>query len=335
MAATPNSADERVLGAAQRGDHDAFRRLVEPHRGLLYAHCYRMLGSTQDAEDALQDALLKSWRGLSGFRRGAPIRPWLVRIATNVCLDALARRPRRGPSAPGDRPGAPLVETAWLEPYPDEVHELADRTLEPGARYEQRESVELAFAAALQHLPARQRAVLLLRDVLGYSAREVADSLQTTTASVNSALQRARATVAERLPAQSQQQTLRALGDAGVRELVQRYLAAWERHDVEAVRALLVEDAIFAMPPYAEWWQGADAVAEMFARAGIPPLRHRSLRSAGQPAVAWYVWDADRRVYKASALEVLTIADGGIAQITAFVMPERFGHFGLPPHVDR
>jgi RNA polymerase sigma-70 factor (ECF subfamily) len=299
-----------------------------------------MLGSPHDAEDALQEALVRSWRGLPGFRAGAPVRPWLFRIATNACLDALARRPRRllstdrrPPTEPGGAPGAPLEEPIWLEPYPDGIYDLGDRQSEPGARYEQRESVELAFVAALQHLPGRQRAVLLLRDVLGFTAREVAESLETTAASVNSALQRARSTVAERVPAQSQQATLRAVGDARVREVVQSYVAAWERNDIEAIRALLVEDAIFAMPPYPEWWRGREAIAQLFIAAGAPRIRHVAISANAQRAVAWYVWDPDRRTYTPSALEVLTLEGAGIKQITAFVLPALFSSFGLPDEV--
>jgi RNA polymerase sigma-70 factor (ECF subfamily) len=333
---------ESLIEAARAGDQDAFRRLIEPHRGVLYAHCYRMLASPHDAEDALQEALLRAWRGLSGFRPAAPIRPWLYRIATNASLDAIAKRPRRHLIAPGrpaagraDRPGAPLAESGWLEPYPDEVYELGDGESEPGARYEQREGVELAFVAALQHLPARQRAVLVLRDVLGFSAREVADSLGTTAASVNSALQRARRTVEQRLPARSQQATLQSLGDARVRELVQRYIAAWERHDIDAIRELLVEDAVFAMPPYPEWWHGRDAIAGLMAAAGTPRLRDLGVRANGQPAIAWFVWEPDRDAFVASSLEVLTLADAGIEQVTAFVMPELFAGFGLPEQLAR
>jgi RNA polymerase sigma-70 factor (ECF subfamily) len=305
---------------------DAFRRLVDEHRRSLHAHCYRMLGSPHDADDALQDTLVRAWRGLSGFREGAPVRPWLFKIATNVCLDEIARRPRRvivaadrPPSAPTDEPTVPLTESAWLEPYPDE----------PSATYERRESVELAFVAALQHLPARQRAVLLLREVLGFSAREVAASLETTEASVNSAMQRARSAISARVPAQSQQATLSSLGDGRVRELVERYVAAWERHDIEALRTLLVEDAIFAMPPFAEWWQGRDAIIEMYSREPELRLRGVSVRANGQPAVAWYVWAPDREVFAASSIEVFTLRGARIEQVTAFVMPELFPRFGL------
>src|SRR6266480_2901813 len=193
------SGERELLEAARGGDEDAFGRLVEPHRGELHAHCYRMLGSVHDAEDALQEALLRAWRGIARFEGRSSLRSWLYTIATNTCLDAIERRPKRvlpidyAPAAdPHDGPGEPLVESVWVEPYPDERLGLEDGLAGPEARYEQREAVELAFIAAVQHLPARQRAVLILREVLGYSALEVAGMLDTTTASVNSALQRAR-----------------------------------------------------------------------------------------------------------------------------------------------
>jgi RNA polymerase sigma-70 factor (ECF subfamily) len=219
-----------LLDATRRGDQDAFRELVEPYRVELRAHCHRMLGSLDDAEDALQDALIRAWRGLSGFEGGKPLRPWLYRIATNASLDLLAKR----------RPG---VETPWVAPYPEEI---ADGYATPDTRYELRESVELAFVAALQHLPARQRAVLILREVLGFSAREVAGFLRTSTASVNSALQRARATVDARLPSIRRQATLRSLDDERLRAVAQGYVSVWEGRDVDAIVAMLVEDATFA-----------------------------------------------------------------------------------------
>ena len=183
--------EQELLEAAQGGDEDAFAGLVEPHRGELHAHCYRMLGSVHDAEDALQDAHLRAWRGMGSFEGRSSLRSWLYTIATNTCLDAIARRPKRvlpvdyGPAAdPHDGPGEPIVESIWVEPYPDEKLGLEDGYAAPDARYEQREAVELAFIAALQHLPANQRAVLILREVLGFSAKEVAESLETTVASV-------------------------------------------------------------------------------------------------------------------------------------------------------
>ena len=247
---SPTAQERELLEAARGGDEDAFGRLVEPHRGELHAHCYRMLGSVHDAEDALQEALLRAWRGLPRFEGRSSLRSWLYRIATNTCLDAIAKRPKRvlpvdygPPTDPHDGPGEPLVESVWVEPYPDETLGVEDGFAAPEARYEQREGVELAFIAALQHLPANQRAVLILREVLGFSAKEVAETLETTTASVNSALQRARKTVDERMPEQSQQATLRSLGDDGVREIVEGYVDAWERGDVDAVVAMLAEDA--------------------------------------------------------------------------------------------
>ena len=201
MAPAPISParEQELLKAAREGDEGAYGSLVEPHRGELHAHCYRMLGSVHDAEDALQEAMLRAWRGLPRFEGRSSLRSWLYKIATNTCLDAIARRPKRmlpldhGPAAdPDDGPGEPLVESVWVEPYPDELLGVEDGPAAPEARYERREGVELAFIAALQHLPANQRAVLILREVLGFSAQEVADSLETSVPSVNSALQRAR-----------------------------------------------------------------------------------------------------------------------------------------------
>src|SRR6266498_3571447 len=227
---TPSTGHERgLLEAARQGDEDAFRRLVEPHRAELHAHCYRMLGSVPDAEDALQETLLRAWRGLPRFEGRSSLRSWLYKIATNACLKAIERRPKRvlpidyAPAAdPHDGPAEPVTESVWLEPYPDEKLGLEGGLLGPDARYEQREGIELAFTAALQHLPARQRAVLILRDVLGFSARETAEALETTPVAVDSALQRAHKTVDERLPKQSQQATLRALGDDALSEVVEQ-----------------------------------------------------------------------------------------------------------------
>ena len=228
--------ERNALAAARAGEGGAFARLVEPYRGELHAHCYRMLGSVHDGEDALQETLLRAWRGLSRFEGRSSLRSWLYTIATNACLSQIARRPKRvlpidyGPATdPHVAPGEPIVESVWLEPYPDEMLGIQDGCGTPEARYERRESVELAFVAALQHLSANQRAVLILRQVLAFSAKETAQILQTTVASVNSAGQRARAAVDERVPQQSQQATLSLLGDDAVRELVDRYVDAWER----------------------------------------------------------------------------------------------------------
>src|ERR671923_1631785 len=210
-----------LLDTARSGDETAFAKLIEPYWGQLHAHCYRMLGSLHDAEDAFQEVSLRAWRALSRFEGRSSLRSWLYTIATNTCLTAIERRPKRvlpidyGPASDphGDGLGLPPLESVWVEPYPDEGLGLEDGFAGPEARYELRESVELAFVAALQHLPANQRAALILREVLGFSAAEVAESLQTTVASVNSALQRARRSVDQRVPARSQQATLRALGE--------------------------------------------------------------------------------------------------------------------------
>jgi RNA polymerase sigma-70 factor (ECF subfamily) len=338
--ATPGSLQEQeLLEAARRGDEDAFRRIVEGHRAELHALCYRMLGSLHDAEDALQETFLRAWRGLSGFGGRSQLRSWLYRIATNACLDAIARRPKRvlpvdygPPTAPEIDPGKPLVESVWVEPYPDELLGPEPGYAAPEARYDQLEAVELAFIAALQHLPATQRAVLIMREVLGFSAREVAESLETTVASVNSALQRARKNVDERLPEQSQQATLRSLGDERIRELVEAYVDAWERGDVEALRALLAEDAVFSMPPWAAWWRGRETIAGFAPSAAEFCAESRTVptRANGQPAVAYYHRDAETGRYLPAAIDVLTLEGSRIKEITAFVLPELFPRFGLP-----
>jgi RNA polymerase sigma-70 factor, ECF subfamily len=323
-----------LLDAVRQGNEDAFRRLVEPYRAAIHAHCYRMLGSLFDADDALQETLLRAWRALPRFQGQELLRPWLYRIATNVCLDALARRRKRGlptghgrPAGPNDQPREPLAEPVWLEPYPDRALGLEDGYASPEARYEQREAVELAFIAALQHLPASQRAVLLLRDVLGFSAKQTAATLETTVASVNSALQRARRRVQERMPPRSQQATLRSLGDERVRAVVAGYLAAWERGDVDALAAMLAEDATFQMPPYPTWWRGREVIA---AFAAEPHHRYLPTQANGQAANAAYRWDAHKGSYVAEALEVLTLDGTRVKQMTAFMMPRLFQRFGLP-----
>lgn len=316
------------LAAARGGDEGAFQRLVEPHRRELHAHCYRMLGSVHDAEDALQETLLRAWRGLARFEGRSSLRAWLYRIATNASLDLIERRPKRvlpvdfPPADPAAGPGEPLVESVWIEPYPDEAMGIEDGFASPEARYEMRESVELAFIAALQHLPANQRAVLILREVLGFSARETAEALETSTAAANSALQRARAAVEQRLPERSQQATLRSLGEERVRRLVEDYLDAWERHDVEAVVSMLSADAAFAMPPLRDWFGGREAIAAFL--AGWPlsgQWRWRALRvrASGQEALAFYSWDPDAAAYERFALNVLTLGDGEIAEVDAFL----------------
>jgi RNA polymerase sigma-70 factor (ECF subfamily) len=331
--AHPLSGDlERgLLQAARDGDGDAYGRLVEGRRGELQAHCYRMLGSPQDAEDALQDALLRAWRGLRGFDGRSSLRTWLYRVATNVCLDVIARRRDRvlpvafAPgAATGEPPALPLAESVYIEPFPDGVLDVPDGRAAPDARYEQRESVELAFTAALQALPASQRAVLILRDVLGFSASETAETLETTVAGANSALQRARATLERRLPDRSQQSAIRELGDDRVRALVEAYTGALQRGDVEAIVALLTEDATWSMPPVPTWYRGEALVRFLADHATSVRWRHVPTRASGQLALGCYAWDPVRERFVASVLDVLTLRDGRIAAVDGFSTHESF-----------
>jgi RNA polymerase sigma-70 factor (ECF subfamily) len=324
------AAERELLPAARAGDADAYGRLVAPYRHELHAHLARMLGSAHDAEDVLQETLLRAWRGLARFEGRSALRSWLYTIATNTCLNAIARRPQRvlpidyGPPAdPHDGPAQmPVIESTWVEPYPDQGLGLEDGYAAPEARYELRESVELAFVAALQHLPANQRAALILREVLGFSAQEVADALDTSVASVNSALQRARKTVDDKLPDHSQQATLRALGDERLREIVEAYMDAMGRGDVEAVVSLLAEDAAWSMPPLASWFRGHKALRGFLAAGPLSGnFRWRRLATTanGQPAIAAYTWHEDEQAYLPFALDVLTLRDDRIADVTAFI----------------
>jgi RNA polymerase sigma-70 factor (ECF subfamily) len=325
---TDTALQDQLLERAREQDEGAFGQLVEPYRGELHAHCYRMLGSVQDAEDALQETLLRAWRGLARFEGRSSLRSWLYTIATNTSLNAIEKRPKRvlpvdyGPAAdPHDGPGEPIVESVWIEPYPDESLAVEDGYASPDARYERREAVELAFIAALQLLPPNQRAVLILREVLGFSARETAATLETTEASVNSALQRARKTVEERLPDESQQETMRALGDDGVRDVVQRYVDAWDRQDIDGVVAMLTDDACFSMPPLASWYHGPDLPGFM----QVGPLsgewrwRHVQVQANGQPALAFYEWNEEEQAYLPFALNVFTIRGEQFSDVTCFV----------------
>jgi len=289
-----------------------------------------MLGSVYDADDALQDTLLRAWRALRGFQGRSSLRSWLYTIATNSSLNQIGRRPKRvlpidyGPSTdPHSPPGEPIVESVWVEPYPDETIGFEDGYAGPEASYEQREGVELAFIAALQHLPANQRAVLILREVLGFSAKETAEMLETTVASVNSALQRARAASEERVPEQSQQKTLRAIGDEELRELVGRYVDAWERQDVQAFASMLAEDATFTMPPLSTWYRtraGIAIWAELSPLSGAWRWRTVLTRANGQPALAFYAWDEEAAAYLPFALNVMSFRGTQISDVTAFIV---------------
>jgi RNA polymerase sigma-70 factor, ECF subfamily len=330
---------QALLIAAQNDDREAFGRLVEPYRGQLHAHCYRMLGSHADADDAMQDTLLRAWRGLRRLEQEAALRAWMYRIATNTCLRLIERRPKRilpidyaPASDPHGHPGVPVSEQLWVEPYPD-LRLGLEGPSGPDARYEQHEAIELAFIAALQHLPARQRAVLVLRDVLGFSAKETAELLDTSPVSVDSALQRAHKTVDERLPRRAEQATLRQLGDSELNQLVGRFVAAWERNDVDAVISMLAHDARFTMPPLPSWYRGRSDI-ELFLRghalSGVKRWQLVGTSANGQPALAGYLWDEPSQLFTPYCLYVLRFRETEIDEITAFVTPEAFERFGLP-----
>jgi RNA polymerase sigma-70 factor (ECF subfamily) len=320
-------------------DERTFGEQLEPHRRELHAHSYRMLGSVQDAEDAVQETLLRAWRGLDQFEGRSALRSWLYTIATNVCLRMIERRPARvlpidyGPPAdPHVSLSPPLVESTWIEPYPDAELGLADVFAAPEARYEAREAVELAFIAALQHLPARQRAVLILREVLGFSGAEVAAALDTTPASVYSLLQRAHATLDERLPDRSQQATLRLLGDEELSGVVNRFVDAWSRGDVDTIAEMLTETASLAMPPTPTWLRGRGAIATFLRRTALDGTRSWRLlptSANGQPAMVAYLRDPAGR-YRPYGLTVLTLGEDGIAEINTFRDPSAAERFGLP-----
>jgi RNA polymerase sigma-70 factor (ECF subfamily) len=323
-----------------RGDRDAFERLVEPYRRELQLHCYRMLGSLQDAEDLVQETLLRAWRGRDRFEGRSSVRNWLYTIATNACLNALAqgRRARRvlpeTLGAPADRTpaGAPATEIAWLEPYPDAALEgIPDAAPGPEVRYELQEAVQLAFVAAIQHLPPRQRAVLLLRDVLGWSASETAGLLDVTVASVNSALQRARATLEQRVPREPPRAT--PAPDDRQRALLERYLQTWEGADLDGFVALLREDAVLNMPPWRQWYRGREAIRALLAWAWPSagrPVRLVPIAANRQPAFALYRRGAAGRELQAHGIWLLTLQDEAIAALTGFLDPRLCAAFGLP-----
>ena len=333
---------ESTLAAARRGDEAAFAQLAEPHRRELLAHCYRLTASAHEAEDQVQETMLRAWRRLETYAGRASFRAWLYRIATNACLDALDRRTRRVlPSArfPPADPAAPLAapvhEPVWLEPFPDEW--LSDATLSAGAnpeaRYTARESVRLAFIAALQALPPRQRAVLLLRDVLDWSAAETAECLEMTVPAVNSALHRARTTLA-RQEAIGRDQANPALDDPAAQELLDRYVHAWEAADVDGFVALLREEAVATMPPTPTWFSGRLAIStfarQLFSQLGPRRQRLLPVRANGQPAFALYEAAQSGGPFAARGVQVLTLASGRIARLDMFLDPAVLRLFNLP-----
>ena len=330
----PVAAD--LISSARAGDGDAFRALTDPYRRELQVHCYRMLGSFADAEDALQDTLLAAWQGLGGFEGRASLRTWLYRIATNRCLNArrsAARRPAKEWDIPGVEPPEPtrLGEVVWLEPFPDALLEGAIGVpLGPEARYEQAESISLAFVTAVQVLPPRQLAVLLLRDVLGFHAHEVAGMLDSTVESVNSALKRARASLQRKWPASAGREPPPASGSPSEEAIVAKFVRAWEAADLDALVALLTDDIFVSMPPMPFEYEGRDVVARMCASLFRSGRRFDLVptQANGQPAFGAYLRAPDG-ISHGVGLYVLTLTGDRICAMTRFensVLPS----FGLP-----
>jgi RNA polymerase sigma-70 factor (TIGR02960 family) len=314
-----------LLERARRGDDRAFEQLVTPHRRELLAHCYRMVGSTHDAEDALQDTFLRAWQSLERFEARSSVRTWLFKIATNVCLNRIERIGRR--YVPTDEDGlgaaARIGPTGWIEPFPS-------RAADVEAELDRRESVELAFVAAVQHLPATQRAVLRLRDVLEFTTVETATLLEVTEATVTSRLQRARQNVRRRIPSQSQRVALARLGDEGVRDLAARYVAAWEHQDAAALVELLTEDVVFSMPPEPVVFHGVGSLGDFL---GAEPMRYQwrvAVTCAnGQLAFAAYLLEASGQ-WAAHSIDVVEIRGEKISSIVTFRQPDLVTMFGFP-----
>jgi len=343
---TPGPDDQSLLDSAKSGDEEAYRELIEVHRGELHAHCYRMLASVEDADDAVQDTLLRAWRGIARFEGRSSVRTWLFKIATNAALDLAKSRSKRelpiglgAPSPFGTDWGSGPVDVSWLEPYPNERYVSVSARPSPEARYERRESFELAFVAALQLLPASQRATYLLREVVAYSAAEVAELLDTTVAAVNSSLQRARATIDLNVPASSQQAVQAALGEEGIRQLARRYCDAIEGGDVESLMKLLTEDASWSMPPETVYFRGKRDIAA-FIEHDVSPQRwrHTVVSANCQLAIAGYILDDDRGCYVSTVIDVITFEGDLISAVTGFIAADLrgfeastvFPRFGLP-----
>ncbi|MEU2252861.1 RNA polymerase subunit sigma-70 [Nocardia xishanensis] len=308
-----------------RATEPEFERMVAPLRAELHVHCYRMLGSLREADDAVRESLVRARRDFAKLTDRSGLRLWIYRIATNRCLTLLETRRRR--ELPVNlSPGAPLTDIDWLEPYPDA--EMCGMALD--ARYQAREAVELAFVAALQYLPGLQRAALVLRDVLGFSARETAELLEISVAAADSALRRGRAGVESRLPERSKRAS-HAEADDEIRDLARQYADAWEAGDVSAIVALLSADATYSMPPLPEWYAGRSAIREFLLDGPLRCRRRFLLTSAnGGPAFGTYLWDEERGVFAATALDVVGVRDGHITDVVSFLDPELFRAFGLP-----
>jgi RNA polymerase sigma-70 factor (TIGR02960 family) len=326
---------EATLTRARAGDETAFRALTDPYRRELQLHCYRMLGSVQDAEDLVQETLLAAWRGLDRFEGRSSVRTWLYRIATNRCLNALRDSGRRPAEVPRNLPVPTRVtEPIWLEPYPDSLlGGIPDAAPGPEARYETKESVALAFVTGLQHLPPRQRAVLVLKDVLGFSAAEVAELVDSSEPSVNSALQRARTGLSDRI-ATADRDRAPLPDSAAERDLVSRFADAFAANDVERVVALMTDDAVLSMPPEPVEYEGRETIDHFFRQVvfagGRRTGRLVATRANGQPAFGYYVADEHGAIVRCYGVLVLTLAGERISAITRFGDTGVLPFFGLP-----
>ena len=331
------SESDETTAVNQPSDESAFTTLMEQHRRELHVHCYRMLGSFDDAEDAVQDTFLRAWRYRESRREGAPLRAWLYQIATNACLDAIARDKRRTagtPAAEGSDDATPNVaEITWLQPYPDALLEpTAPRDAEPDAIVVTKETIELAFLAVIQLLTPQQRAALILRDVLGWSAKETADLLDASVAAVNGALQRARATLRRHLPSRKSEWPAGVDATEAERELVRKFIEASEKADTQWFASVIKEDAVFRMPPEPGETVGREAMMRLWVEGGFGTtmrLRCLTTRANRQPAIAFYNLGKDGKTYEAMALDVIRIEEGKITEIITFA-PAVFEGFGLP-----
>jgi len=329
-----------MLAAARHGDSEAFKSLTEPYRYELLTHCYRMLGSVEDAEDQLQETLLRAWRRLETYAGRASFRAWLYKIATNACLDALEHRSRRilplepsAPAHPFEPNSIPAEESAWIQPFPEEW--LAPTSANPEAQYDAYESISLAFLVALQVLPPRQRAVLILSDVLGWSMNEIADNVGASLASVTSLLHRARTTMKQRNRSGRRDSTRVGIPDVQTRQLLERYVRAWESADIDGIISLLTDDAAFPMPPLPLWIQGKGAIRsqlqeQIFSGEAHGRWKLIPLRANGQPGFAFYRIDENDQNYHPFALQVLSLEEGLVSGAITFGFPALFRFFNLP-----
>jgi RNA polymerase sigma-70 factor (ECF subfamily) len=334
---TANHEAAAFVAAVRSGDEAAFAALTEPYRRQLHVHCYRMLGSFDEAEDLVQETLLRAWRGRAGFEGRSMVGTWLYRIATNACLDHLEKRSHHLQTSESPQSGEPDA-VDWLQPYPDRLlDQIASSDSGPDTLVIARETIELAYLAAIQYLPPKQRAVLILRDALGWSAKETANLLDESVASVNSALNRARSLMRKRLPGRRLEWSTAATPTAAERNLLERYMDATDRADVAALTALLRDEVRLTMPPYPTWFQGREDVATAFALSADPASptylgEFRTVATAAnrQPAVAAYVRRPGESEYRALGLDVLRLDGDLVIEITRFVTADLFPAFGLP-----